>query len=129
MTTFRCRNIMIAPEWPGMSWFWDLVDLSTKLPLRLTLWVNLLTQPFSKQVSQQSPLLESSCLASGVSHEHSGRFSEEVVKRIKEPNRHSLRRIYESRWSIFGKWCEQSQVDISDPTLPDVANFYLLLLI
>ena len=32
------------------------------------------------QTSQQSGLLESSCLASGVSHEYSGGFSEEVAK-------------------------------------------------
>ena len=118
--TYRCGIIMIAPGWPGMSWFWDLVDLSTRLPLRLPLWVNLLTQ---QQTSQQSDLPESSCLAPGVSHEYSERFSEEVAKRIKEPQRHSSRRIYESRWSIFGKWCEESQVDVSNPTIPDVADF------
>ena len=50
LTTYRCRIVMIAPGWPGMSWFWDLVDLSTKLPLRLPLWVNLLTQPFSNRL-------------------------------------------------------------------------------
>ena len=49
MTTYRCR-IMIAPGWPGMYWFWDLVDLSTKLPQRLPLWVKLLTQPFSNRL-------------------------------------------------------------------------------
>ena len=78
---------------------------------------------FQQQTSQQSDLPESSCLASGVSHEYSERFSEEVAKRIKEPQRHSSRRIYESRWSIFGKWCEESQVDVSNPTIPDVADF------
>ena len=50
MTTYRCRIIMIAPGWPGMSWFWDLVNFSTKLLLRLPLWVNLLTQPFSNRL-------------------------------------------------------------------------------
>ena len=50
LTTYRCRIIMIAPGWPGMSWFWDLVDLSTRLPLRLPLWVDLLTQPFSNRL-------------------------------------------------------------------------------
>ena len=50
LTTYRCRIIMIGPGWPGMSWFWDLVDLSTKLPLRLPLWVNLLTQPLSNKL-------------------------------------------------------------------------------
>ena len=42
------RIILIG--WPGMSWFWDLVNLSTKLLLRLPLWVNLLTQPFSNRL-------------------------------------------------------------------------------
>ena len=78
---------------------------------------------FQQQTSQQFDLPESSCLASGVSHEYSERFSEEVAKRIKEPQRHSSRRIYESRWSIFGKWCEENQVDVSNLTIPDVANF------
>ena len=79
---------------------------------------------FQQQTSQQSDLPESSCLASGVSHEYSERFSEELAKRIKEPQRHSSRRIYQSRWSIFGKWCEESQVDVSNPIIPDVANFF-----
>ena len=78
---------------------------------------------FQQQTSQQSDVPESSCLASGVSHEYSERFSEEVAKRIKEPQRHSSRRIYESRWSIFGKWCEESQVDVSNPTIPEIADF------
>ena len=50
LTTYRFRIIMIAPGWPRMSWFWDLVDLSTKLHLRPPLWVNLLTQPFSNRL-------------------------------------------------------------------------------
>ena len=76
-----------------------------------------------QQTSQQSGLFEPSCLASGVSPEGSRGFSEEVAKRIKEPQRHSSRRIYESRWSIFGKWCQENQVDFSDPTIPNIANF------
>ena len=27
--------ILIAPGWPGMPWFWDLVQLSTEIPLQL----------------------------------------------------------------------------------------------
>ena len=50
MTTYRCRIIMIARGWPGMSWLSDLVNLSTKLPLSLPLWVNLLSQPFSNRL-------------------------------------------------------------------------------
>ena len=31
--TYPCRMIVLAPGWPGMPWFWDLVDLSTRVPL------------------------------------------------------------------------------------------------
>ena len=30
-----CLIILIAPGWPGMPWFWDLVQLSTEIPLQL----------------------------------------------------------------------------------------------
>ena len=49
-------------------------------------------------------------MASEVSHEDSGGFSEEVAKCIKESQRGSFRRI-----------CEESG-DISGPTIPNVAN-------
>ena len=48
MTTYRCRIIRMASGRLAVAWFWDLVDLSTKVPLRLLLWVNLLTQSFNK---------------------------------------------------------------------------------
>ena len=31
----NCLIILIAPGWPGMPWFWDLVQLSTEIPLQL----------------------------------------------------------------------------------------------
>ena len=39
------RIIMIAPGWPNMPWFWDLVTMSSQAPLSLP---NLLTQPFNQ---------------------------------------------------------------------------------
>ena len=30
----HCLIIVIAPGWPGMPWFWDLVQLSTEIPLQ-----------------------------------------------------------------------------------------------
>ena len=29
------RNILIAPGWPNMPWFWDLVAMSSHIPLSL----------------------------------------------------------------------------------------------
>ena len=39
------RIILIGPGWPNMPWFWDLVALSSQIPLCLP---NLLTQPFNQ---------------------------------------------------------------------------------
>ena len=41
------RMILIAPGWPNMPWFWDLVDLLVQIPFRLPLTRDLVTQPFN----------------------------------------------------------------------------------
>ena len=44
-----CRRlILIAPGWPNMPWFWDLVTMSSQIPLSLPNLPNLLTQPFNQ---------------------------------------------------------------------------------
>ena len=99
MTTYR--YIMITPGWPGISWFWYLVDLSN-VP-RLPLWVNLLTHSFSNRIHNNLGYLNSYCLASGVSHkiqEDSQRKWQRVLRNLRE-----ARKIDESKGSIFGKWC------------------------
>ena len=42
------RLIIIAPRWPNMTWFWDLVEMSSQIPLLLPQLPNLLTQPFNQ---------------------------------------------------------------------------------
>ena len=42
------RVILIAPGWPNMPWFWDLVDLSSQIPLCLPNHPDLVTQLFNK---------------------------------------------------------------------------------
>ena len=42
------RVILIAPGWPNMPWFWDLVAMSSQIPLSLPNLPNLLTQPFNQ---------------------------------------------------------------------------------
>ena len=39
-----CLIIIIAPGWPGMHWFGDLVQLSTEIPLQLPVSRTLLKQ-------------------------------------------------------------------------------------
>ena len=40
----NCLIILIAPGWPGMPWFWDLVQLLTEIPLQLPVSTTLLKQ-------------------------------------------------------------------------------------
>ena len=42
------RIILIAPGWPYMPWFWDLVAMFSQIPLSLPNLPNLLTQPFNQ---------------------------------------------------------------------------------
>ena len=42
------RLILIAPGWPNIPWFWDLVTMSSQVPLSLPNLPNLLTQPFNQ---------------------------------------------------------------------------------
>ena len=44
----QCQSmILMAPGWPNMPWFWDLVELSSQILLRLPNWPNLLAQLFN----------------------------------------------------------------------------------
>ena len=44
-----CRRIIIvAPGWPKMPWFWDLVEMSAQVPLCLPQRPDLVTQPFNQ---------------------------------------------------------------------------------
>ena len=42
------RVILIAPGWPNMPWFWDLVAISSQTPLCLPSIPNLVSQPFNQ---------------------------------------------------------------------------------
>ena len=50
------RAILIAPGWPNMPWFWDLVELSARVPLCLPHHPDLVTQPFNNLSPGHVPL-------------------------------------------------------------------------
>ena len=52
----NCLIILIAPGWPGMPWFWDLLQLSTEIPLQLPVSTTLLKQSHN-QVFHNNPHL------------------------------------------------------------------------
>ena len=89
-----------------LSWFWYLVDLSTKPLLRLPLGVNLLTQPFSNRLHNNLVYLNLHVWHLEVRHEYYVRSPEEVVKQWRStPQGESENQLF-----FFGKWCEESQV-------------------
>ena len=75
----HCLIIVITPGWPGMPWFWDLVHLSTEIPLQLPVSMTSQTVPqlcVPQQSTSQPPRLVS---RSGQLQEQG--FSVEVAER------------------------------------------------
>ena len=70
---------------------------------------------------------EPSCLAPRASAIQQAGFSAEVATRIEAPQRRSTRAIYESKWSVFVRWCEKNQVDFRTPSIEQIADFLLSL--
>ena len=103
------RVILIAPRWPNMPWLWDLVSMSVQIPLGLLKVGNLLTT-LQSVPSQRSSQPESSCMAPRAFAIQQAGFSDEVATRIEAPQRRSTRAIYESKWSVFVRWCEANKV-------------------
>ena len=105
------RLILIAPGWPNMPWFCDLVTMSSQVPLSLPNLPSLLTQPFNQIPHRKLTNLNL----------HAG-FSEAVAARIEAPQRRSTRSVYEAKWTIFTKWCDANQVDFRSPPVKSVKS-------
>ena len=102
-----CKKIiLIAPGWPKMPWFWDLVAMSSHIPLTL---------PQSAQPIDTALQLDPS------------QKSEALAARIEAPQRGSTRSVYEAKWAIFTKWCVTNQVDFRAPPVKSVADFLMYL--
>ena len=119
-----CKRIIpIAPGWPNMPWFWDLVAMSSQIPLSLP---NLLTF-LQSDPSQKYDKSKSPCMAPRASAIKEQGFSEAVAARIEAPQRGSTRSVYEAEWTIFTKWCLTNQVDFRTLPVKSVADFLLYL--
>ena len=95
----HCLIIIIAPGWPRMPWFWDLVQLSTENLLQLPVSI---TQTVPQAcVPQQSSTSQPPRLVSRSGQLQAQGFSVEVAERIAAPQRSSTRTIYKSKWALF----------------------------
>ena len=77
--------------------------------------------------SQGPPQSKPPCLAPRASAIQQAGFSAEVATRIEAPQRRSTRAIYESKWSVFVRWCEENKVDVWTPSIKQIADFLLFL--
>ena len=68
-----------------MPWFWDLVAMSSQIPLSLPIPPNLLTQALLSDPSQKSDKSKSPCMAPRATAIKEQGFSEAVASRIEAP--------------------------------------------
>ena len=121
------RLILIAPGWPNMPWFWDLVTMSivqsdsTVSAQHSQLGVSAIHPGPSQEPVESEP----TCLVPRASAIKEQGFSEAVAARIEAPQRGSTRSVYEAKWAIFTKWCLSNQVDFRAPPLKAIADFLL----
>ena len=123
------RLILIAPGWPNMPWFWDLVEMSSQIPLLLPQLTNLLTPDSTLQSdpSQKSDKFKSPCMAPRATAIKEQGFSEAVAARIEAPQKGSTKSVYKTKWAIFTKWCINHKVDFRSPPVKLVADLLLYL--
>ena len=150
------RIIVIALGWPNMPWFWDLVAMSSQIPLSLPYVPNLLTQPFNqiphrnltnlnlhawllepqhsrsraslRQWQQELRLLKED--QPDQSMRQTGPFLQSGASLIRWTSGHllSTRSVYEAKWTIFTKWCVTNQVDFRAPPVKSVVSHFLMYL-
>ena len=96
------RMILIAPGWPNMPWFWDLVCLSVQIPFMLPLLPDLLTQPFNGLPHRDLKNLHAWLLEPPLFMKQG--FSEEVKAKIEAPQRLSTRAVYKSSGPFLTRW-------------------------
>ena len=121
-----CLIIVIAPGWPGMPWFWDLVQLNRDPTTTCSVNDSSQTVP-QLCVPQQSTASPPPCLVSRSGQLQEQGFSVEVAERIAAPQRASTRTIYKSKWALFEKWCRENLVDFSISTVKQVSDFFMYL--
>ena len=122
-----CRRIiLIAPGWPNMPWFWDLVTMSSQIPLSLPSLPNLLTQLFNQiphrnltNLNLHAWLLEPQQSRSRASL----RQLQQELRLLKEDQPDQSMR----QSGPFTKWCIRNQVDFRAPPIKSFADFLMYL--
>ena len=99
--------------------------MSVQIPLALPIVENLLTQPFNQWPHRDLHNLNPHAWLLEPQPIQQAGFSEEVATRIEAPQQRSTRAVYESKWAIFVRWCEENKVDFRSPSINLIADFLL----
>ena len=121
------RLILIAPCWPNMPWFWDLVELSVQIPLCLPQHPNLVVQPFngSRHRALVSLNLHAWLLGSRRSNDRDSLTKWQQELRLLKDRQPGLS-TKQSGPFLFVR-CQSNQVDFRSPSIKQVADFLLFL--
>ena len=107
----HCLIIVIAPGWPGMPWFWDLVQLSTEIPLQLPVSTTLLKQSHNYVFHNNPQHLNLHAWSLGVDSSKNKASLWRWQRELLHLKRSSTRTIYKSKWALFEKWCGENSWD------------------
>ena len=125
-----CRRIiLIAPGWPNMPWFWDLVTMSSQIPLSLPNLPNLLTQPFNQIPHRNLTNLNLHAWLLEPQLSRNRDSLKQWQRELRLLKRGSTRSVYEAKWAIFTKWCICHQVDFRSPPVTSVSDFLIHLFV
>ena len=121
----HCLIIVIAPGWPGMPWFWDLVQLSTEIPLQLPVSTTNSSTTRCFTTTHSFSNLHAWCLGVDSSKNKASlwKWQRELLP-LKD---HQPRTIYRSKWALFERWCRENSVDFSSPTVKQISDFFMYL--
>ena len=112
-----------------MPWFWDLVQLSTQIPLQFPVSNTLLKQSHNYVFHSNPQLLNLHAWCLGVDSSNNKaslwRWQREFLPL--RPQRSSTRTIYKSKWALFEKWCRENSVDFSTPFVKQVSDIFMYL--
>ena len=115
-----------CPRLARMPWFWDLVQLSTEIPLQLPVSRTLLKQSHN-YVFHSNPQhlnLHAWCLGVDSSKNKASlwKWQREML-----PLRDHQQGPSKSKWALFEKWCRENSVDFSTPSVKQVSVFFVYL--
>ena len=121
----HCLIILIAPGWPGMPWFWYLVQLSTEIPLQLPVSTTLLKQS-QKYVFHNNPQqlnLHAWCLGADNSKNKASlwRWQRELLLL----SGHQQGPSTSQSGPYLKKWCRENSVDFSTPSVKQIRFFHV----